>query len=186
MPIERVLLWGFMASGKTAVGGALAGRLGWEHLDLDDEIVRRAGKPIARIFREEGEAVFRALETECTADLLRRTRTVFSPGGGWITNPGVLERIPPNTLTVWLRVSPEAVLDRLHADRSGPERPLLATSDPDTRIRRLLAEREPAYARADRAIPTDGRSVESIVSEIAAMVRPDLSGIHTQVQSSDG
>src|SRR5690606_3123246 len=63
VPIERVLLWGFMASGKTAVGARLAARLGWDHLDLDDEIVRRAGKPISEIFREDGETAFRTLET---------------------------------------------------------------------------------------------------------------------------
>lgn len=186
VPIERVLLWGFMASGKTAVGSALAERLGWEHLDLDDEIVRRAGKPIASIFRDEGEAAFRELERECSRDLLDRPRTVLSPGGGWITNPGVLDRIPPNTLTVWLRVSPEAVLERLRANPGGPERPLLSTPDPQTRIRQLLAEREPAYSRAERTIPTDGRDVESIVAEIEAILRPHLSGSNRRVQEFDG
>ena len=186
MPIERVLLWGFMASGKTAVGSALAARLGWSHLDLDEEIVRRAGKPVVSIFREEGEAAFRALEIACTRDILSHHNAVISPGGGWITNPGVQDAIPPRTLTVWLRVSPEAVLARLRLDQGGPERPLLATSDPDARIRSLLAEREPAYARAERAIMTDGRSVASIVDELETIVRPDPSGIHRQVQISDG
>jgi shikimate kinase len=184
--IERVLLWGFMASGKTAVGARLAERLGWEHVDLDEEIVRRAGKPIARIFREEGEAAFRALEAEATRDLLARTRAVLSPGGGWVMNDGVLERIPEDTLTVWLRVSPETVLARLRADPGGPERPLLSAPDPEVRIRSLLAQREPAYRRAAHAIPTDGRSVESIVAEIEAIVRPALSPSQRRIESSDG
>lgn len=186
MPTERVLLWGFMASGKTLVGARLAGRLGWTHLDLDDEIVRRAGKPIARIFREDGEAAFRALEAESSRDLLERVNTVFSPGGGWVTNPGVLDEIPENTLTVWLQVTPEAVLERLRGDSAGPERPLLSTPDPEERIRRLLDEREPAYARAARSIPTDGRSVESIVAEIEAIVRPTLSESERRTQTLDG
>lgn len=186
MPIERVVLWGFMASGKTAVGAGLASRLDWSHVDLDDEIVRRAGKSIATIFREEGEAAFRALEAEATRDVLARTRMVFSPGGGWVTNPGLREGIPDRTLTVWLRVSPEMVIERLRADTGGPERPLLSTPDPGGRIRALLAEREPAYARADRAVPTDRRSVESIVAEIEAMVRPTLSPSERRRQIPDG
>ena len=87
--IVRVLLWGFMASGKTAVGARLADRLGWTHVDLDEEIVRRAGKPITRIFQEEGEAAFRALEADATRDLLARTRAVLSPGGGWTESPRI-------------------------------------------------------------------------------------------------
>lgn len=186
MVIERVLLWGFMASGKTAVGARLAERLGWTHIDLDEEIVRTAGKPIARIFAEEGESAFRALEAEATRSVASHRHTVFSPGGGWITNAGVLDLIPANTLTVWLQVSAETVLQRLRADRGGPERPLLSTPDPGTRIRTLLAQREAAYARADQAIPTDGRSVESIVAEIEALIRPTLSVSERRTVISDG
>jgi shikimate kinase len=184
--IERVLLWGFMASGKTAVGARLAERLGWEHVDLDEEIVRRAGKSIARIFGEEGEAAFRSLEADATRDLLARSRAVLSPGGGWVTNERVLDLIPPGTLTVWLRVAPDTVLERLRADPGGPERPLLSAPDPEVRIRSLLAQREAAYGRAAHTIPTDGRSVESIVAEIEAIVRPALSISRRRIETSDG
>lgn len=186
MPIERVLLWGFMASGKTAVGAGLAARLGWSHVDLDDEIVRRAGKPIADIFREDGEAAFRELETRSTQDLLGRPHTVFSPGGGWVTNPGLQDTIPDGTLTIWLRVEPETVIARVTADAVGAVRPLLLTPDPGDRIRRLLAEREPAYGRAARAIPTDHRSVESIVAEIEDLVRHDPPTSGRREQTLDG
>jgi shikimate kinase len=186
MPYERVVLWGFMASGKSAVGAALASRLGWRHVDLDEEIVRRAGKPIADIFREEGEAAFRALETECTRELLSRPRMVFSPGGGWVTNPGVQEWIPEQTLTVWLRVSPETALERVRGDAGGPERPLLSTPDPGARIRRLLAEREPAYAVARQTILTDRRSVDSIVAEIEAMLHSTFPESELRRHTSDG
>jgi shikimate kinase len=184
--IERVLLWGFMASGKTAVGARLAERLGWEHVDLDAEIVRRAGKSIARIFQEEGESAFRGLEAEATRELLERRRAVLSPGGGWVMNQGVLDRIPAHTLTVWLRVEPDTVLERLRADAGGAERPLLAAPDPAQRIRTLLAEREAAYERAAHVIPTDGRSVESIVAEIETLIRPALSAPQSRTESFDG
>ena len=170
-PIERVLLWGFMASGKTAVGAGLAKRLGWVHVDLDDAIVQRAGKSIARIFREEGEATFRALERAVSGEQLARTHAVLSPGGGWITNEELVDAIPAGTLTVWLAVRPGTVLQRLRTDVTGPERPLLSTPDPEDRIRTLLSQREPLYARADLRIPTDDRSVESIVAELEDLVR---------------
>ena len=186
VPVERVLLWGFMASGKTAVGAELARRLGWPHVDLDEEIVARAGKPIARIFREEGEAAFRALEARVSGELLSASRRVFSPGGGWVTNPALLESIPGGTFTVWLKVSPETVLERLRIASGGPERPLLSIPDPTSRIRELLAERGALYARATLAVPTDRRSIESVVDEIEAHVRPMISVSEKPTSISDG
>lgn len=160
-----------MASGKSAVGAELSRRLGWERVDLDEEIVRRAGRPIAEIFRSEGEAAFRRLEAEVTRELLPRAHTIFSPGGGWITNPEMISLIPPGTLTVWLQVTPETVLERVRADATGPERPLLGTSDPEATARRLLQAREPLYRQARHAIVTDGRSVAEIAAEIEGLVR---------------
>ena len=78
------------------------------------------------------------------------------------------------------------MLARLNADPGGPERPLLRAPDPDARIRSLLALREPAYRRAAHTIPTDSRSVESIVAEIEAIVRPTLSVSQRRIESSDG
>lgn len=181
-----MLLWGFMASGKTAVGSRLAARLGWEHVDLDAVIVRRAGKPIAEIFRQEGEAAFRALEMAVSRDHLARTKSVISPGGGWITNEGVLDQLPSGTLTVWLRVTPDTVLKRLRRGRGAPTRPLLADPDPAQRVRTLLAQREPLYRRAARIVETDGRSVASVVAEIAAFVQPPLSASQRRPEISDG
>jgi shikimate kinase len=160
-----VVLVGFMGSGKSAVGAVLARRLGWEHLDLDREIEAREGRTIPEIFRTEGERRFRALEAEVTASLAGRTGVVLSPGGGWITSPGLLERLGPGTLSVWLRVSPETVLERVARTRA--DRPLLDVPDPLAAVRRLLREREPLYARAELVVDTDGRGV----AEVAALVQ---------------
>jgi shikimate kinase len=168
---RRVVLWGFMASGKTAVGAALARRLAWEHLDLDAEVVRRAGCSIAELFRTRGEPEFRRLEAEATAEVVDREEVVLSPGGGWITNPDLPRLLPAGTLTVWLRVRPESVLERLRRDRSGVERPLLSAPDPGAVVRDLLAAREPLYRAADLAIETDDAPVEAIVDRLEAEVR---------------
>jgi shikimate kinase len=167
-PIERVVLLGFMAAGKTAVGAELARRLGWEHLDLDRAIERREGRSVAAIFAGDGERRFRELEARATAELASRSRVVVSPGGGWIAGAGNLEALGQGTLAVWLQVSAgEAV--RRASDAPG-ERPLLAGTDPLEAARRLLEARAPLYARAGLHVDTEGRSP----GEVAAIIETEL------------
>ncbi|MEX2570803.1 MAG: shikimate kinase [Gemmatimonadota bacterium] len=168
---RRVVLLGFMASGKTEVARALAQRLGWKHVDLDLEIERATGATVAEIFDRDGESAFRSLEAEHTPRALAAERTVLSPGGGWITNPGLFDALPPDTLTVWLKVSPAVVLNRLDRSEGGSVRPLLTEGDPESRVTELLASREALYARATVCIDTDHRSVAEIVTEVEEIIR---------------
>lgn len=168
-PVARVVLLGFMASGKSTVGAALARRVGWEHLDLDREIEAREGRTIPELFRVYNEAYFRALEARLTAEVAGRTGVVLSPGGGWITHPGALERLGPGTLSVWLRVSPGVVLERVGSARAG--RPLLDVPDPVSAVHRLLAEREPLYRRADLSVDTDGLDPASVAALLERELR---------------
>jgi shikimate kinase len=158
-----------MASGKSAVGAELARRLGWTHVDLDREIEAFAGRRIPDIFAADGEAAFRRMEAEATARVAGRASIVLSPGGGWVTQPALLEALGPGTLSVWLRVSPEAAVRR--ASEAPGERPLLAGADPLGAVRRLLAAREALYARADLHLDTDARAVGSIVDDIERHIR---------------
>ena len=167
--IHRVVLVGMMCSGKSAVGAALAERLGWTHLDLDREIERDAGRAIRDIFARNGEAAFRRMEAEATARIAARTGVVLSPGGGWMTNPALLDSLGPGTLCVWLQVSAEEAVRRSGA--APGERPLLAGADPLGAVRRLLGERERFYARAHLTLPTDGRSVGALADEIHDVIR---------------
>jgi shikimate kinase len=168
-PIHRVVLVGMMCSGKSAVGAALAQRLGWDHVDLDREIEREAERPVRDIFATDGEAAFRRMEAEATTRIARRTRVVLSPGGGWITNPDLLDALGPGTLCVWLQVSADEALRRSAA--APGERPLLAGPDPLGALRRLMAERERFYARAHLVLPTDGRSVDGAARDIHSSIR---------------
>ena len=165
--ILRVLLIGFMASGKTTVGRQLAERLGWRFFDVDEEIVRRSGQTVPEIFREHGEAVFRALEARLAAEVRSTERAVIAPGGGWVTTPGALDGLPEGTFVVWLRVSAEEAVRRVGETA---DRPLLAGADPLDRARTLLAERESLYRRADLVLDVDDRSPADIVDEIAARI----------------
>jgi shikimate kinase len=159
-----------MASGKTVVGRRLASRLGWRHVDLDREIEGRTGRKVSQIFAEDGEEAFRALEVRVTPSYTALDHVVISPGGGWITNAGLFDRLPPGTLTAWLKVSPEEVVRRSSTGFGAGTRPLLQHPDPLSRARTLLAEREPLYGRARIVIDTEGQSVEEIVQRLVKIV----------------
>lgn len=155
VPLRTVVLVGFMAAGKTTVGAALAAELGWDFVDVDEEVVRRAGRTIPEIFNAWGEARFRALEEELTRQAVSRAGRVVATGGGWAARPDRIRSLPEGTLSVWLRIRPEAVLAR--AAGSEAERPLLPRSAAAAeRVRELLAEREPYYAAADLHLDTEG------------------------------
>jgi shikimate kinase len=181
---RRIVLVGFMASGKTVVGRALARRLRWRHLDLDQEIERRAGRTVAEIFQAEGEPAFRALEVEITPVVLAQEKVVISTGGGWVTNPGLFESLPPDTLTVWLSVSPEQVVRRLSRSRGQPVRPLLRVPEPGTRIRELLTLREPSYRKAQVTIRTDDHDVPAIVDALERILH-QRGSLENQAESTE-
>src|ERR1700754_258088 len=77
-PIERLVLTGFMGSGKSTVGRSLAQRLGWRFVDLDSLIEQRDGRAVSRIFEEDGESAFRAMETEALTSSLQQSRLVIA------------------------------------------------------------------------------------------------------------
>jgi shikimate kinase len=167
--VRRVVLLGYMCSGKSTVGQALARRLEWDFLDFDVEIEHREGRTVREIVAEDGEERFRALEAALTEEAMHADRLVMAPGGGWITRPDLLELLGMETLAVWLRVSVEETVRRLREDDI--DRPFRDLPRPEAAIAGMLAEREPLYRLADLSIPTDGRSPESIAFEVEQVVR---------------
>jgi len=165
-----VLLVGFMAAGKTAVGKELARRTGWRLVDVDAEVEVLAGAPVAEVFATRGEAWFRREEERLTREALDRSGVVVVPGGGWAGVPGRLEGLPPRILSVWLRVSAEAAVARAAGD--GDTRPLLTGPEPPLdRARALLAAREPHYAGAALHLDTEGRLPVEVADHILEILR---------------
>jgi shikimate kinase len=155
-----------MGSGKTTVGDALAKRIGWNFVDTDSVIEKKSGKPIYRIFSEDGEKFFRELEAEVVQESCVLDSTVISFGGGVLLDPVNNTMITENTNVVLLNVSIDNVISRTSLD---PTRPLLEveTGLRRERITSLIAEREEQYKEAANiVIDTDVLSVEEIVSEI--------------------
>ena len=174
--LERVLLVGFMGSGKTSVGKRLARRLGWRFVDFDDEVEAEAGATVAEIFAQRGEPGFRSLEARVAERLLGEREVVLGSGGGWATaEPGRLTGVPEGTATFWLRVSPGEAVRR--AGRRPGTRPLLDRPDPLAAAERLLEERAPRYGEARWTVDTEGSSVEDVtagVLEILARAYPEI------------
>lgn len=152
-----------MGTGKSAVGRALAESLGMRLLDSDQEIEHLAGKSIATIFEQEGEAAFRTLERRFIESGHPAGGCVVSTGGGLVTQPGLSELMRANGLVVVLCASPETVYERT---RHHTHRPLLQVEDPLEHIRKLMAERELAYREAGIQVMTDNRNLREIVAHI--------------------
>lgn len=160
-----------MGSGKSTVGRVLARRIGWSFVDVDRLIEEEEGREIPRIFREDGEEGFRRIEHRIVRRLLLEDDIVLAPGGGWSCRPGRLEGVPADTLSIWLRVSPEKALERVRGHRGG--RPLLEVEDPPSRTRVLLAGREPYYRRADWWVATDLHSPLETVERVTERLERD-------------
>jgi shikimate kinase len=167
--IERIVLLGYMCSGKSTVGEALARRLEWRFLDFDVEIERREARSVGAIIETSGEEYFRTAEAVLTREVSAMPAVVLAPGGGWITRPELLEAIRPGTLSVWLSASVEETVRRLRNDTI--ERPFRDHPDPGGLIASMLAEREPLYRRADLKVPVDGRTAEQAAYEIEQVAR---------------
>jgi shikimate kinase len=165
---RHVVLLGLSGAGKTTVGRLAARALGAPFVDLDDEIARHAGRAIPVIFREDGEAVFRALESECGRAAFAGPPAVIAAGGGFVEDAGNRRAASAAGLTVYLRVEPATAAARL-AGSAG--RPLLESPDPVARLEALLGRRRSGYLEAEHVVATDGAAPDEVASRVASLAR---------------
>jgi shikimate kinase len=163
---ERIILIGFMGSGKSSVGRVLADRLGYELVDTDALLEERAGAPIARIFRERGEPAFRALESEVLSTVAGRRRLVIATGGGAPAHPPNRDFFIREDAVFHLRVSLESARQRTG---ESADRPLLAQDE--AAVRRLYKGRQPVYEELGRSVDTDGKTPSAVADEIMRLLR---------------
>jgi shikimate kinase len=166
----NLYLVGFMGTGKTTVGRAVAHKLGFTLLDSDHEIERLAGRTIADIFATEGEPAFRAMERDFIENGHPAERTVVACGGGLVVQPGMLPLLKSKGVVVCLHASIETILARTARHH---HRPLLIAEDPEERVRTLYAAREPVYRQAGTLILTDARPLHDITGHVMRAWRRD-------------
>ena len=164
---RSLYLVGMMGSGKTSTGRPLAERLGYGFVDADAVIEQAAGCSIPEIFERDGEAGFRALESQVLNAISQRHSLVVATGGGVVTqqeNWGLLH----SGVVIWLDVVPEQLMQRLKADST--VRPLLQTVDPDAALNTLLNQRRPFYAEADLTVVIDQETPDAVADGILQLL----------------
>ncbi len=169
--LERVFLVGISGAGKSSVGAALARRLGWQVIDTDAEVVRRAGMPIHQIFEDRGEPGFRDLEREVVHAACSNPRRIVALGGGAFSDAGTRAKLLESGLVVWLRIDEAAAAARLEPSLVRQPRPLLG-DDVAARLRELSEARRAGYKQAHVHIDTDGHTVDEVTSEVLRTLSP--------------
>ncbi len=174
---KRVYLFGFMTSGKSTLGKILANVLGWDFVDLDKAIVERERMSVHDIFETKGEKYFRELEQKVLREAAEKERVVISLGGGTLNSDETAKFLNETGVTVYLKVEPENLYNRL---KNKIDRPLfrdLVLSDDSTkeefleRINELLSKREKYYKQARITISSDTQRIGITVDLLAAKLR---------------
>lgn len=158
----NLYLVGFMGTGKSSVGRAVAELLGMDFMDSDSAIEGRAGRRVREIFEQEGEAAFRTMEREFVETGHPAQGCVVACGGGLVLGSGIPERLRERGVVVCLFATAETVYQRT---RNGA-RPLLNVADPQARIAELLAQREPVYRACGPGVATDRRPLRDVAEHV--------------------
>ena len=162
-----VYLVGMMGVGKTTVGELLAQELGYQFFDTDTLITQVSKKSISDIFAEEGEEVFRSIESRVLGEISSYTRLVVATGGGIVMarqNWSYLQQ----GLVIWLDAPTSLLMERLQSDRT---RPLLQTPNPEQRLQEIFQQRQVMYAQADLKVSlTDAQTPDIITAKIVELI----------------
>ena len=165
MTPDKIYLVGFMASGKSTLARALAGRLGWQSEDVDDLIERRERKTVAGIFSQHGEPYFRAAEREILALIRPIRQIVVATGGGTFADPENRAAINLDGLSVWIDLPLADLIPRIPLDGRRP----LAADRPA--LERLYAARVDAYRMAHCRVNASRASTPAIVDRILEAIQ---------------
>ena len=176
---KNIVLFGFMGTGKSSVGGILAGKFGMALFEMDDEIERRESYSINDIFEKKGEAYFRKCERRLVKELSDREGLVISTGGGVVLDGRNISDLGRNGVLICLDALPRSILERTG---DGGYRPLLLTPDPSKKIEELLSFRKPFYDLIPHHVRTDELSVDEVVGRVLGIL--ERSGWRRDVRDS--
>jgi XRE family aerobic/anaerobic benzoate catabolism transcriptional regulator len=168
---ERIALIGLRGAGKTTLGTMLAKHLGWQFIEMSREIEAAAAVSVEEIFDLGGQAAYRRYERRALERIIgRKRRVVLATGGGLVSEPATFERLLDSFYTVWLQASPEEHWDRVI--RQGDHR-VEGSGDSEALVdmRRILAQRDALYRKADAHLDTRAKPLRQSLKELLAVVR---------------
>jgi len=163
----NIVLVGFMGTGKTVVAKRLSEKLNKKYISLDDNIVKRVGKPITKFFAENGESYFRKIEKEIIQEASFLENVVIDAGGGVVKDNENVENLKMNGMMVCLTATPEVIYNRT---KYNSDRPLLNVTNPKKKIQRLLEQRAPFYEKTDYTIDTSTITVDEVAEKIIGLM----------------
>jgi XRE family transcriptional regulator, aerobic/anaerobic benzoate catabolism transcriptional regulator len=167
---RRIALVGLRGAGKSTLGSALAARLEMPFIELDQLIEQESGLTLNLIFDFRGQGGFRQLERQSLDSVLQRHPCfVLATGGSLVSEPATFERLLSSCFTVWLKASPEEHMERVMAQ--GDMRPMSDNRDAMSDLKRILAEREVLYGKADIQLDTAGHTSEESLEMLIQALR---------------
>lgn len=166
--MKNIVLVGMMGAGKTTVGEYLSAKLNRELKDIDRVIEQEQKKSIIEIFTDDGEEVFRKLESETIEKFSNMSDLIISTGGGALEKANNLSNLQKNGIIIYLEADIEELFKRV---KNETQRPLLKEQDPLEVIKKLIKKREKFYLMADITIITDNKSPEKITEEIIKAIK---------------
>ncbi|UJF35235.1 shikimate kinase [Paenibacillus hexagrammi] len=162
MSTRNIVLVGFMGTGKSTIGKKLADQLGWNFQDSDAFVEQQQQTSIADMFREQGEAFFRKLESQALENLLAGEGQVVATGGGAVLAEANRTCMLSNGLVVALTATAEIIIQRVQSDQSRP----LLQGNLEERVHTLMEQRRHAYDFAHLTIDTSALSTDEIAAKI--------------------
>jgi XRE family aerobic/anaerobic benzoate catabolism transcriptional regulator len=165
--LARIALIGLRGAGKSTLGSRLAAERNVPFIELDQEIEKDTGMPLAEIFSLYGQSGYRAIERRTLERVLRASeRAVISVGGGIVSEKETYDYLLAHCYTIWLQAQPEEHMSRVIAQ--GDFRAMAGSDRAMEDLRRILESREPLYRKADAAVDTSGESVEESFTKLKA------------------
>jgi XRE family aerobic/anaerobic benzoate catabolism transcriptional regulator len=166
---KPIALIGLRGAGKSTLGAKLAASLSLPFVELDREVEKEAGAPLAEVFAMYGQDAFRRFERRALERVLaEQPRAVIATGGSLVTDPGTYELLLERCRCIWLKASAQEHMARVLAQ--GDTRPFKGRSAALDEIRKLLADRERLYGRASAVVDTSGKSVRQALAELKRIV----------------
>jgi XRE family transcriptional regulator, aerobic/anaerobic benzoate catabolism transcriptional regulator len=177
---SRLALIGLRGAGKSTLGAKIAKEFKTPFVELDAEIEKDAGIPLAEIFSLYGQSGYRRIERQTLERVLQQhQRVIISIGGGVVSEKENYDYLLKNCFTVWIKAQPEEHMARVIAQ--GDFRAMETSDEAMEDLRRILEAREPLYEKADGVVDTSGESAEksltrlkSVIKTIAEKMKPQL------------